>query len=137
MVHCNDAADMLYFCCYVVLVTLCSAFHLADEETEVTASQEDSSDTDDDDADDDDDDDDDNEAEEEEDEDDKEWMNEASDASPLDSSNVLNTRRVTVVYIAIVRTLSLFHVVLALKSWCEGCGSRDINEERMMPCPTG
>lgn len=68
---------------------------LAADETEVTASQDDSSDIDDDDDNDDDNDDEDNDAEDDDDDDDddKEWMNEASDVSLLDSSHVLTTRQ--------------------------------------------
>jgi len=87
-----------------IVIDACPAMQLAAEETEVTASQDDSSDVGDDDdndgdADDDNDDDDDDD---DDDEYDKEWMNEASDVSPLDSSNVLTTRQVTAVYVTMI-----------------------------------
>jgi len=90
--HCNHVIR--------VLVMPCSDVLLAADETEVTVSQDDSSGIDDEDegegdADDDGDDDD----------DDKEWMNEASDMSLLDSSHVLTTRQVTVVYVAFIHRL--------------------------------
>jgi len=73
----------------------CPVMQLAAEETEVTASQDDSSDIDDDVDDDEAEIDDDNEY-------DKDWMNEASDMSRLDNTNVLTTRQVTVGFVAII-----------------------------------